>query len=151
MGKYINIADKDIKGWLAKARKATDNPATYLTPIGALIKESTRLRFVDGKGPDGAKWKAVKRDHGTGVPLRKTSMHLMNTINYEVQGKSVVIGVAYSWAAIHQKGGTITFKRRKGSVTIAARPFFGINAEDKEGIRGILERAYAPDGKTVTA
>jgi phage virion morphogenesis protein len=129
--------------------RVAENKSEVLSAIGNHIKESTRLRFVDQRGPNGEVWAPVRRG---GTPLRNTSTHLFNAINYKVSGDSVFVGVPHAWAVVHQLGATIKAKGKKlafvvpgskdkvfvNSVQIPARPFFGVNADDAREIRSII-------------
>lgn len=144
----ITVNDSAVQAAFQRLIAVGMNPP--LAPIANAIKESTRLRFADGRGPDGAAWKPVLRG---GSPLRNTGV-LMNSVNASVQGNTAFVGVPYFWAAVHQFGATISAKAapwlrfkvgnrwaKKKSVTIPARPMFGIDAEDRITIIGILRRS----------
>lgn len=144
----IEYDDSGMRAGMERIAALMEKPATFLEPIGALLGSSTKLRFNDSSGPDGTPWAAVLRG---GKPLRDTGTHLMNAVNYRVEGSSVLVGVPPAWASVHQFGATITAKSAKAlrfkiggrwvtkkSVTIPARPFLGINAEDESGIRDII-------------
>lgn len=152
----VQINDTKLQALFARLIDAGRNPQSWLGAIGNAVKEQTRLRFVDSRAPDGSTWKPVKRG---GQPLRNTGTHLMNRITSVLQGDSVIVGVPFFWAAVHQFGATIhakvakylTFKvgnrwARKESVTIPARPMFGINASDRAELAGILRRRLAAEG-----
>ena len=144
----VTVNDQKLQQLFARLIEVGTNPSTYLGAIGQAVAEQTRLRFVDGRGPDGASWKPVLRG---GAPLRDTGTHLMNRITSVVQGNSVTIGVPFAWARVHQLGATIHAKSspwlafkigqrwsKKKSVTIPARPMFGINASDRAELADIL-------------
>lgn len=150
----VTIDDQEARAAFAQLHKRGTDPRAYLTPIGALIKESTRLRFVSSSGPNGESWPPVLRG---GSPLRNTGVHLMNAISYRVEGASVTVGVPYAWAAVHQFGKTITAKNakylafrigkafiRKRSVRIPARPFLGLSPVDRTDIVSTLRRFLLP-------
>lgn len=150
----IEVDDADVRAAFAKLAKAGEDQETYLNAIGAVLVSAIKLRFHTGSGVDGTPWAPVLRG---GVPLRNTGTHLMNTTSYRVDGKAVVVGVAPRWAAIHHFGGTIRAKTapwlvfkignrwaRKKEVTIPARPFLGINQDDKDAILDVLSQRFAP-------
>lgn len=122
-----------------------------LDVTGQTVQEQTRLRFHDGVAPDGSKWKPVLRG---GSPLRDTGVHLMNALSHRVEGNSVLVGVPFAWASVHQFGKTIKAKKapylrfrigdrwaRKKQVTIPARPIFGINHNDRDELVEVLTLA----------
>jgi phage gpG-like protein len=147
--------EKQLSALLKRMLRVADDKKELLASIGNYVKESTRLRFVDQRGPNGETWASVRR---RGTPLRNTSTHLFNAINYKVSGDSVVVGVPYAWAVVHQLGATIKPKSGKRlvfkvpgsgwkdgfvfprSVQIPARPFFGVNTDDEREIRAIIGR-----------
>ncbi len=144
----VIIEDRAVQAAFARLIQVGQNPP--LAAIGNAIKESTRLRVHAGRAPSGAPWKPVLRG---GSPLRNTGL-LMNSISSRVTGNSVFVGVPYFWAAVHQFGATITAKAApflrfkvggrwasKRSVTIPARPIFGISVDDRIEIIGILRRS----------
>lgn len=149
MSLNIEVKDAVVLAALDRMLASGRNPRPYLDAIGNALAESTRLRFVDGKSPAGAPWAAVLRG---GKPLRDTGAHLMNAVSHRLDSdKSVLVGVPYAWARVHQFGSTITAKMapylwfkignrwaRKKSVTIPARPFLGVSAADRSAIAGIL-------------
>jgi phage virion morphogenesis protein len=154
----IQITDNSATPWLIKAVEAIDKPRALLDAVGAALVASTKMRFVDGKGPNGEPWAAVLRG---GQPLRNTGVHLMNAVSHRVEnnadGWSVTVGVPYAWAAVHQFGATINAKSapwlrfkvgdrwaRKKSVTIPARPFLGLGPDDRREIAGIISSALRP-------
>jgi phage virion morphogenesis protein len=149
----IEIDDTELKAAFARMRMLGAEPRVWLTPVGAAIKESIRLRFIDSVAPDGSKWKPLK--YRKGQPLVDTGQHLKNAISYRVDANSVTIGVPYPWAVIHQYGSAIQRKElmkrvfkigpasellRKGHkpANIPARPFFGINSEDRKEIENLV-------------
>jgi len=146
----IEMTDGGVGAALARAEALAANPVTYLDPIGGGLVQSTKLRMRESRSPEGAAWAPVLRG---GQPLIDTGVHLMNAVSHQVQGNSVVVGVPYAWAAVHQFGKTITAKRapyltfrvgkrwaRKKQVRVPARPFLGISSEDRAMITGILGR-----------
>lgn len=144
----VIVEDRAVQEGFARLIRVGQNPP--LAAIGNAIKESTRLRFHDGRGPSGIPWKPVIRG---GSPLRNTGL-LMNSVSSQVTGNSVFVGVPYFWAAVHQFSATITAKTApflrfkvggrwasKRSVTIPARPIFGISVDDRIELIGIIRRA----------
>jgi phage virion morphogenesis protein len=154
-----------LAGDAAKRLAAIEGgPARALKPIGQALLASTHERFRDEAGPDGAKWAplhpayaAFKR--GPGI-LRGSALSggLMDSITDEVSeaAGSVEVGTNKPYGAIHQFGGVIKPKRGKAlafrlggrlvlgkKVTIPARPYLGISAEDGLEIEAIIARVLA--------
>jgi phage virion morphogenesis protein len=148
----IEITQDTISPWLTKAIDKVEKPQRLMDAIGAALVASSKLRFADGRGPDGSPWAPVLRG---GRPLRDTGVHLMNPLHHQVMheanGWAVLVGVPYAWASVHQFGATIRAKNapylvfkigdrwtRKKQVTVPARPFLGITDEDRETISEIV-------------
>lgn len=148
MNVTFEVHDNAIQSALGKMIEEVEHPEGYLNAIGQVLQSNTQLRFHDGKGPDGSPWLPVIRG---GAPLRDTGAHLMNAVSHSVEGNSVLVGVPYAWAVVHQEGRTIQAKSgrflafkigdrwsRKRQVTIPARPFLGISPGDRQDIVGLL-------------
>jgi phage gpG-like protein len=119
-----------------------------VTELVQLGENQTHKRIqAGGPAPDGAPWKANLE--GTPI-LRRTGRHLDDSIASSSHGSSGEWGAAWEFAHVHQEGAVITprdfFATRgrggalaftvKGKtvfakrVTIPARPFVGVSAED---------------------
>lgn len=146
----IEVQDAEVRAAFQRMLAGGASPREYLDAIGNTVAQNTRLRFIESRSPEGAPWRRVLRG---GQPLRDTGTHLMNAISHRVEGDSVVVGVPYAWASVHQFGAIIRAKLRpylrfkvgqrwasKKEVTIPARPFLGISADDRIGITQILQR-----------
>ncbi|MBB4302350.1 phage gpG-like protein [Rhodobium orientis] len=119
-----------------------------LDTIGRLVQEQTRRRITSEKtSPDGAAWK----ENYARTPILEQSGALADSIDYAVDGSSVMIGSGLVYAAIHQFGGVI--KPRYGDalkfwfqvganvdfviakqVTMPARPYLGVSEDNKAEI-----------------
>lgn len=110
-----------------------------LRDIGAAMLTSTQRRFEDEQGPDGAGWEATLRG---GAILRDTG-RLYQSLTYAASAHQVEIGTNTVYARIHQLGGQTG---RGHALTLPARPFLGMDAEDEtealaivqDYIRGVL-------------
>lgn len=150
----IDVINDTATPWFGKMMARIGQPGEVLESIGAAVANSTKLRFNDGRAPDGTPWAAVLRG---GRPLRDTGVHLMNAVTYRVEGSTVLVGVPPAWASVHQFGATIRAKNvpylrfkvgnrwaRKKQVTIPARPFLGLSEDDENEISLILLDAIKP-------
>lgn len=122
---------KTIQSRLNTLSHLTDNLRPGLNEIGDYLVSETTQRFRDSKSPQGENWKNVKRG---GKPLVDHG-HLRDSIHYQATNDSVEIGSNLVYAAIHQLGGQAGRGRK---VTIAARPFLGVNLADEREIGDIL-------------
>lgn len=130
--------------------------------IGTGLVTSTQDRFDDEVSPDGAGWAPLNPVYaagkrGAGI-LREQAMRggLQGSITYRASRSEVEVGSNKIYAGVHQGGAVITPKSagrlvfRLGnrivharSVTIPARPYVGISAEDKVMIIEVIEGALA--------
>ncbi len=121
--------------------------------IGEQIVNNTKDRFKKQRGPDNRPW--VKSIRAKVERQGKTLMltrRLYNSITYKAAADKVEIGTNVKYASTHQEGMTIKPKRKNflkfkvgGSwrsvkkVVIPARPFMGINDDDREDVREIIQ------------
>lgn len=112
-----------------------------MTNIGGALADSTRKRIDETKtSPDGAAWAPNKTGNSI---LLATGGHLLARIAFIASAEDVEVGASWEYAHVHQFGATITPKSAKAlvftlggqtvrakSVTIPARPFVGLSAED---------------------
>lgn len=123
--------------------------APLVQEIVQLGENQTRKRIESGgPGPDGAKWPPNKE--GTPI-LFRTGRHLHDSIASSASGTSGEWGAAWEFAHVHQEGAVITPKSAgrlvfmlgdkrvfAKKVTIPARPFVGVSAEDAEEIKALV-------------
>lgn len=149
-GVMITIDVRGLGGVERKlARLSSLNHALILEAGGATIESQTRRRIESEKiAPDGTPWKKNR----TGTPILVKSGHLLASIHYVVGGDEVRTGSGLVYAAIHQFGGTIVPKNGGGlafpgidgglviakSVTIPARTYLGVSAENAVELRSVL-------------
>lgn len=128
------------------------NLEPLLRDIAFLGENSTRQRFRDQVDPEGQRWKPSVRAQITGTKTLTKDGHLGDSINSTADQRSAAWGTNRIYAAIHQFGGVIRAKSAAGlrfkipgfgwvtkrQVTIVARPFLGVSADDQ---RDMLELA----------
>lgn len=134
-----------------------DLQGEVLAPIGALLESTTLERFDTNIGPDGQAWVPSLRARLASGKTLVDKGHLRDSVHYELDGDAVEIGSAYISAGVHQFGATITAKgggplkfkladgsfRSVASVTIPARPFVGLSAEDADLVIGVAGDAIS--------
>lgn len=147
----VNDNLSQIKDALTAAYTALNGQLSGLNQsIADELYGSTKARFIDKKAPDGSTWDDLS-------PLTKQlkgndnilvdSNNLLDSITRYYTDSSAVVGTAADYAPTHQFGATIRpkngqylrFGNKNGgasltSVTIPARPFIGISAEDEREI-----------------
>lgn len=126
--------------------------------VAESLRTSTSERFSEQKEPSGKRWvNSIRASESGGVTLVKNAM-LKNSIKSQANKSGVAVGTNTIYARTHQFGDKRTIKARNGKglrfrvngkwvtkksvkINIPARPFLGINEEDKREIKGILEDA----------
>lgn len=117
--------------------------------IGEALVSGAVLRFSMEEDPDGNKWQPSRRAQSTGGQTLNDIGRLLDSIDYATTLDMVMVGTNAKYARIHQLGGKIRPKSKKrlkfkGSdgqdvfakeVTIPARPFIGISADDLEEVK----------------
>lgn len=119
--------------------------------VGMYVQNQTiKERFDKEQAPDGTKWKPLSpirvkqrmKRHKTGnMKILQDVGNLRDSVQYEAGQNYVRIGSNLKYARIHQFGGTIHFKKRKGSVAIPARPYLGVTPNERQYINNLF-RAY---------
>ena len=166
-GVSLKVDDSAVLGALSRLIAAGGNVQGVLKDIGERLVPSTKARFVSQTSPDGVPWKPVnpdyakeKEEQGFGSSILTRGRDLRDGIHSQVDASSVEVGSNKIYARIHQLGGTIKPKAdrktengrpaalvfsiggrivKRASVTIPARPFLGLSADDREEIEAIIE------------
>lgn len=134
----VDIRDfEDMREKLARLEDLGANPEPMLGEIGGSLETSTRLRFERGEAPDGTPWLTSIRVRREGGQTLVKSTRLRDSITHEVVGDTVEVGTNVIYAGIHQFGGEAGRKSRR--VTIPARPYLGIDADDRREIGRIVD------------
>ena len=135
--------------------KATQDMLRSLKPywqqVGMYIQRQTiKERFGKEQSPSGKKWKPLsektkkirRKKHKKGnMKILQDSGELRRSIQYEAGNHYVKVGSVLKYARIQQSGGTIHFKKRRGSVNIPPRPFLGITQSELQHIKSMF-RTY---------
>ena len=121
---------------LGKAAKALHGRRkALLAEVGEAMVSSTMQRFIEGVGPDGTPWTPSQRALAQNGKTLVDKAHLQNSISAAVTSDAVFWGSNLPYAQIHQKGG----KAGRGKkVTLPARPYLGLNNDDREEIAAIV-------------
>lgn len=130
---------------LTQALRHLEQAAVRLTPvfddIGQHLVNTTRRRFEDGEGPDGAPWAensaATLASKAGAKPLVGESRGLSTEIHSETGPRSVMVGSNKEYAAMQHFGGQ---RRRFPHLwgDIPARPFVGLSTEDEQEVQSLL-------------
>ena len=133
-----------LQAGLARMATLGQRPRPIWDAIGNYGESSTRARFKKQAGPEGQRWKPSRRAQLVGGQTLVLKARLLRSITHKADNSGASWGTNVIYAGIHQFGGTIKAKgggalrfRTPGGgfvtvkkVTIPARPFIGVNADD---------------------
>ncbi len=152
----FTLNDDAVMQGLARLQEGVTDAQPLMQAIGSYGVRSTQQRFRDETAPDGTRWKELNPAYaelkGSDNILTRSGA-LMQSMNARPGMNEVRWGATMEYAAVHQFGATIKAKNapslafmlggrglapvqlvRVQSVTIPARPYLGINADDREEI-----------------
>ena len=159
-GVRIRLEGADaVLAQLKAIQARVDDTAGMFRHIGAAVAASTQERFNTGTGPDGVAWApSARAKREAGQTLVKTA-RLKGSIFQQSSASGVSVGTNVIYAAIHQFGGTILPKAgaylsfrvggrfvRVRQVTMPARPFLGLDADDEVEILATARDWIIPEG-----
>jgi phage virion morphogenesis protein len=129
----VEIRDQGVAELLERLVDAGENPEPWLAVIGRVLKSDIQLGFRTGTDPYGRAWAPLRSRSGQILVDRG---HLMNSIDFDVEGSDVIVGTNKLYAGTHQFGAVIRPRQAKAlhffvngrpvfarKVTIPARPF----------------------------
>lgn len=131
----VTLDDRDLRAALAGLVDAARDMAPAMDEIGSMLVASTLNRFERGVGPDGIEWPPSLRALEQSGQTLVDSGRLMGSITHVPGPDSVEVGTNVIYGAIHQLGGKAGRGRK---VTIPARPYLGVDADDGAEICAIL-------------
>jgi phage virion morphogenesis protein len=151
----ISYDDARIRASLQRLMALGRDQSKVMQAIANKLEQSTRQRFISQTDPDGQRWKPSLRAKLTGKRTLIQDRHLLDSVAHDSGSDFAEVSVNRVYAAIHQFGGVIKAKNGKGlrfrlansyfvirkSVTIPARPYMGISAQDENWILERIERA----------
>lgn len=160
----ISIDDRELRRAFGKLADLMGDTTPIMSVIGTALVGSTHQRFISQTDPDGAAWQALNKEYAAtkrNSRILTESGRLRDSINSQASADEVRVGTNVIYAAPHQFGATIKpvsashLMFRMGdrfvmvdSVTLPARPFLGISADDEteiaEIVFGALERRTSP-------
>lgn len=158
-GVRITIDDQAVQGVFARLVAMGDDLTPVMTSVGAQLRQHVDERFEDERGPGGTPWPKSWRARTRGGQTLTDTARLRQSITFNAGRNQVEIGTNVAYAPVHQFGATIRAKTAKGlvfrigggpqgwrrvkQVTIPARPFLGLDAEDIAAIDDIVSRRIA--------
>ena len=158
-GVRIEVSDAAVQGAFARLFAFGSDQTPAMRAIGAQLRQHVDERFEDERGPGGVPWpKSWRAREQAGQTLTDTA-RLRQSITFNAGPAMVEIGTNVRYAAVHQFGATIRAKTAKGlvfrvgrqrggkagfrrmqQVTIPARPFLGLDAQDIAEMDAIVAR-----------
>jgi phage virion morphogenesis protein len=131
----IDVDDSKVQAMLQRLIAFGSHPRKAMEDIATYGESSTRQRFADQAGPDGAAWLPSQRVQEKGGKTLIKDRHLLDSIVSSAGDNGAEWGSNLIYAAIHQFGGQAGRGRK---VEIPPRPYLGINSEDEENILDII-------------
>lgn len=146
-GSFIAVSttgSEQISQALNKLLQQSNDLTPALADIGEHLLESTQQRFVQMQSPDGEAWQSLSeltlsRKNRTDRILTESGT-LADTLNYQLNGNSLLFGSNEEYAAMHQFGGKTSPQSMIPNKEIPARPFLGFSADDQNEILAILQQ-----------
>lgn len=141
----VSIDDADMRGKVGELIDRMENREGFFKNVGEHLLTSVASNFENESSPDGAPWQRLSpvtigvrlRRHGNApLTILRVSGGLAGSINYEADNDAVRVGTAKVYGAIQHLGGKAG---RNLKVTIPARPFLGMSADDQVAILEIAE------------
>lgn len=151
--------DGVMEAALGRIIRGFDNIEPLAEIFGEYLEASTIERFDTETAPDGSPWEQSIRAKEEGGQTLTDSSQLRSSIHHEASNGAVRWGSNKIYARIQNDGGTIRAKgggklnfplpgglgfRSVDQVTLPARTFLGINAEDEAELTALAED-YAAD------
>lgn len=109
--------------------------------IGEMLLLSHDQRFRDQVSPEGEPWAPLSADYQARKPKRQNDILTLNSIlsgnlSYLATGLNLFFGTPQEYGAIHHFGGSDGM--RPANAAIPARPWLGVDEDDKSEIYDIL-------------
>lgn len=150
----IELDISQLSRLIDKTVERLSRPKLMFAEMGEELLAIHFARFTVQKAPDGTPWaplqdwyRATKKKNAD--KILTLDGHLSGTLRYQASDTGVVFGSDRPYAAIHQFGGSITAKNAKAlnvqgrpvkSVTLPARPWLGLSADDEQRLLDIARK-----------
>jgi len=141
-GLQMNIQVVDEDGFMAALQSLAErgsNMQSVFQEIGSYLQSEVESNFESETAPDGTGWAghstATLLRRGAGAKKLRDRGHLYGSLSYSASHSQVAVGTNRAYARIHQMGGQAGRGRQ---VTIPARPFLGLNEENRQEIGRIV-------------
>lgn len=172
----IEFDDRAVLAALEALARRAEHLGPALKEIGEDLTASTKARFNTSTAPDGSRWAPNSQttilgylagksgtfgkktgkltQKGAGYAMSKKPLvrdgFLQDTIDYQVDGNTLLVGSPQKYAAVQQFGaqqGEFGRTRRNHPIPfgdIPARPFLGVSDEDERSILETLGHYLVP-------
>lgn len=148
----ISVDTAQLDAALLRKASLLHDPSAMLEEIGILAERSVKQNFKAGGRPE--KWKPSARARAQGGQTLVDTNNLQRSITHQISGGEVAIGTNVLYAPVHHFGTVIRAKGAKSlrfeipgvgwrtakSVTIPARPFLLLQAQDYKRINSIIRK-----------
>lgn len=144
-----------LDGALARMAALGQRPRPIWEAIGQYGESSTRMRFKNQAGPDRKRWVPSIRARELGGQTLVQKARLLRSLSHSSDNNGTSWGTNVIYAGVHQFGavikaksaGALRFRLPGGrfvtvkQVTIPARPYLGVNAEDGREMLAVANAA----------
>ncbi|KFE96080.1 phage virion morphogenesis protein [Vibrio parahaemolyticus] len=135
----VRINDAEIQDALSQLIKRGLDLTPAMANIGEELLISHDQRFRDQKSPDGAPWAPLSETTKSLKAKNVDTILVLNgvlsgTLNYQASSDNLLFGSPLEYAATHQFGRTTTANSMIPNKAIPARPFLGVDENDREMI-----------------
>lgn len=154
----IQLDISQLSRVIDKAVERLSRPKLMFAEMGEELLAIHFARFTAQQAPDGTPWQPLKDWYRESKKKNVDKIltldgHLSGTLRYQASDTGVIFGSDRPYAAIHQFGGVIKPKGnyplklgaakdspRAQSVTIPARPWLGLSADDEQRLIDIARK-----------
>jgi len=153
VGSMIRVDDRDLRKLAARGDDIGNlsDTAPLMREVAAALDAWTVGRFEREEAPDGTPWQPSRRALEQGGQTLTDHGILRLSINHASTARSAEAGTNVIYAGVHQEGAVIRPVNAKAlifqiggrtvsaqEVTIPARPFLGIGADDERELGAIV-------------
>ncbi|MDF4919620.1 phage virion morphogenesis protein [Vibrio parahaemolyticus] len=135
----VRLNDSEIQEALNQLIKRGSNLMPAMMEIGEELLISHDQRFRDKKSPDGVPWAPLSEATKSLKTKNVDTILVLNgllsgTLNYQASSDNLLFGSPLEYAATHQFGRVTSPNSMIPNKAIPARPFLGVDENDREMI-----------------
>ncbi|HFQ5202483.1 TPA: phage virion morphogenesis protein [Vibrio vulnificus] len=135
----VRLNDSEIQEALNQLIKRGSNLMPAMMEIGEELLISHDQRFRDQKSPDGVPWAPLSETTKSLKTKNIDTILVLNgllsgTLNYQAASDNLLFGSPLEYAATHQFGRVTSPNSMIPNKAIPARPFLGVDENDREMI-----------------